>query len=375
MMRVLHVFNSNLVAGPEKSVIPGLVEFMKFYPEIQCEILFLEEKRIGDNQAKATEYARSLGLKVQSIEVKSRLDRNAIRQLQQFIVSNQFDIVHAQDVKATVYSRLATKGLPLRLISTFHGFVRKSLKDKFYELVYFYYASQCNDLVTISKDNLQSLKFFATTSRLKLHLIENCIPRPSSKTHNETHQFLLTKKNPLPPKPWGIMPARFAKEKGHRDLFHALKLLPENIDLTVWLFGFGPMEQELMALASELGISHRLVFGGYLDQASDYFSHFDVMFMPSLTEGLPIALLEACWAGLPIIASDIPGIRKVLVNDSFGYFHRANDPQNLFQQIINVMNLNESEKNNKKINLIKHMEEHFSSSSWCEKMKNLYRKA
>jgi glycosyltransferase involved in cell wall biosynthesis len=374
MMRVLHVFNSNQVAGPEKSVILGLVELMKFDPEIHCEVLFLEEKRIGDNQSKATEYARSMGLKAHSIEVASRLDRKAIDSVRLFVQENKFDIIHAQDVKATVYARLATKKLPLRLVSTFHGFVRKTLKDKFYELVYFYYTKGCSDLVTISNHNFESLKLFANVSGLKLHLIENSIPKPKVKNINEAYELFSLRKSPLPSKPWGIMPARFSIEKGHLDLFLALKMLPPDVDFTVWLFGFGSLEQELMKLASDLEISHRLVFAGYLEQASEYFSHFDVMLMPSLTEGLPIALLEACWAGLPIIASDIPGIRKVLQDESLGFFHRAQDPEALCQQIQNVLKLTETEKKNRRTHLIDHMKRHFSSDFWCEKMKNLYRK-
>jgi hypothetical protein len=372
MMRVLHVFNSNQVAGPEKSVIPGLVELMKLFPEIQFEIVFLEEKRIGANQSKATQFAQSLGLTVTSIEVFRRLDRKAISNLRDFILAGKFDVVHAQDVKATVYSRLATTDMPLRMISTFHGFVRRSIKDKCYELIYFYYASRCDDLVAISKSNFETLKLFSSISRLKLHLIENSIPKPNFRKEEDSLKLLTQLKSPLPPRPWAIMPARFSVEKGHYDLFFALKLLPKEVIFTVWLFGFGPLESELRSLAHQLNIENRIVFGGYLDHAAEYFSSFDYFMMPSHTEGLPIALLEAGWSGLPIIASDIEGIKKVLDQSSLGFFHAINKPDSIVEQILKAQKLNQTEKLELKNKLLNHMEEKFSSKIWCDKMKDLY---
>ncbi|MFZ4715045.1 MAG: glycosyltransferase family 4 protein [Bacteriovoracaceae bacterium] len=374
MIKVLHVFNSNLVSGPEKSVIPGLFEMNKLYPSVQCEVLFLEEKRIGENQKKATEFAQQNGLVAHSIEVSGRYDRKAIKQLRSFLIQNEFQIVHAQDVKATVYSAIAMKNLPLRLISTFHGFVRKKWKDKVYEWIYFNCVKKAQDLVTISQDNYKILN--ARFSSPHVHLIENKIPK-SPIFSKEKIQTLLDerlKSNVQPKKPWAIMLARFAEEKDHKMLFAALALLPASLPFTVWLFGFGAMEVELKKLSKELAIENRVIFGGYLDDASSYLSpdFFDFLILSSWTEGLPIALLEGSWMGLPCIGTDIPGIRKVLPDDQLGFFSPARDAQAFAKSIVKAVSLNPDQLKELKEKILQHMELNFSHKVWCKRMHQLY---
>ena len=373
MIRVLQIFNSSHVSGPERSVIPGLLELNKL-SKIHCEVLFLEESRLGDLQKKSTEYAQNLGLKVHSITVESRYDKGAIEKLRELIVTQNFDVVHAQDVKATVYTVHALKKLPVRIVSTFHGFVRQGWKNKFYEMYYFWVGRKVQDLVAISKGNYTQILPYYKNLKTRVHLIENVITKPESFPLAKREEKLKSLTSSPLIGPRAAMLARFSEEKNHKTLFYALTKLPTSLPFTVWLFGFGPMEQELKNLAKELKIEHRLIFGGYLEQAEKYLESFDFILLTSTTEGLPISLLEGSLLGLPFIGSDIEGIHKVLPPD-LGFFAPALDAEKLSQAIQQAVGMTEEKKNQMRLKLLAHMQKNFNHEKWCEQMLALYQES
>ncbi|RMG02704.1 MAG: glycosyltransferase family 1 protein [Planctomycetota bacterium] len=73
----------------------------------------------------------------------------------------------------------------------------------------------------------------------------------------------------------------------------------------------GPIERELHSQAASLGIDDRVVFAGCRDDVPTCLAAADGMIFPSLWEGMPGAVLEAAAAGIPVVASDLPGIREI----------------------------------------------------------------
>jgi glycosyltransferase involved in cell wall biosynthesis len=103
---------------------------------------------------------------------------------------------------------------------------------------------------------------------------------------------------------------RLRHVKGTRTLLAAIKRIPREVRETMEfvLIGDGPLRGEAQAVATEV---RELTVLGTVDHASiaPYYAYADAFVLPSLSEGLPIALLEAMAAGLPCIASDVGGIR------------------------------------------------------------------
>jgi glycosyltransferase involved in cell wall biosynthesis len=91
-----------------------------------------------------------------------------------------------------------------------------------------------------------------------------------------------------------------------RDLLEAL---PEARFLII---GDGPLRSDLERRARELGIAHAVQFSGFRPDVLNVVNALDVFVMPSIHEGLPMALLEAAALGKPIVASDVGGIPEVL---------------------------------------------------------------
>ncbi|MFB6609724.1 glycosyltransferase [Agromyces sp. NPDC056379] len=104
--------------------------------------------------------------------------------------------------------------------------------------------------------------------------------------------------------------------KGHQVLVDAVAaLVRDGIDAQLDLVGDGRRQPELSALVGSLGIAGRVRFLGHIDDRSSLLALLDqaeVFAMPSLTEGLPRALIEAMARGLPCIGSDVGGIPELL---------------------------------------------------------------
>ncbi|MCA9362776.1 glycosyltransferase, partial [Candidatus Kaiserbacteria bacterium] len=92
--------------------------------------------------------------------------------------------------------------------------------------------------------------------------------------------------------------------------------LPNHVHLLI--IGEGEERQYLETLIKKLNLSNRVHLLGYIDGAT-YLKAYDVYLLPSLKEGLPYVLLEAGLAGLPVIASDIPGNQDIIESGQSGF--------------------------------------------------------
>src|SRR5207244_1930676 len=96
--------------------------------------------------------------------------------------------------------------------------------------------------------------------------------------------------------------ARLSPEKGLDTLIEALDLL-RGVELI--LVGDGPERRSLEQLARELGVADRVTFSGWRDDARSALSQLDVVVLPSRSEGLPLVIIEAMLAELPVVATNV----------------------------------------------------------------------
>ena len=106
--------------------------------------------------------------------------------------------------------------------------------------------------------------------------------------------------------------------KGHREFFTALAALPDGYPVEALIIGGGRREAEMRRLAAELGLAGRVHFLGQRDDVPDLLSALDLFVLPSHSEGVSLALLEAMAAGLPVIATAVGGLPEVVTDGENG---------------------------------------------------------
>jgi len=161
----------------------------------------------------------------------------------------------------------------------------------------------------------------------------------------------------------------FTKNKGAQYLIEAAKTLPESV--RVVFIGGGEKKSQMEKLAEDLGISERVHFLGFKENATKYLKAFDIFVFPSLKEGLPYTLLEAGLAGLPTVASDVGGIPDIIQNGENGLLVQPKNPKALASAIKKLLaNKEKREQFGKKIS--EKIKTEFSFASMLEKTMKLY---
>ncbi len=112
-----------------------------------------------------------------------------------------------------------------------------------------------------------------------------------------------------------VTPAALTPEKGHRTLLAAAAILRSAVPDLHWaLAGAGPERAPLQREAARLGVGDRLHWLGQVDDVASLLAEADVAVVPSLSEGLGTAALEALALGVPLVASGVGGLAELLAD-------------------------------------------------------------
>jgi glycosyltransferase involved in cell wall biosynthesis len=139
-----------------------------------------------------------------------------------------------------------------------------------------------------------------------------------------------------PAAPGGLWPrvrfgtiGRFVPAKGHAILIDAFSTIAAKLpQAELCIFGYGPLEGQLRAQIRRLGLEGRIRLEGATDSASA-FELFDIFVLSSLNEGLPLVILEAMAAGLPLVSTRVGGIPEVAPEGSFSWLARPGSVDDL----------------------------------------------
>ena len=120
--------------------------------------------------------------------------------------------------------------------------------------------------------------------------------------------------------------ARLAPQKGIDLLIDALTLLGPAPGLTLDVFGTGPERDDLLARSRAGGADDVIRFRGWTTDVLGELAEHDLFVLPSNHEGMPYAVLEAMAAGVPVVASDVPGTVEALGGGRYGVTFPRGDP-------------------------------------------------
>lgn len=128
--------------------------------------------------------------------------------------------------------------------------------------------------------------------------------------------------------------ATFKEQKGHCYLIEAMaSIVPKHPDVHVLFIGDGELREALQAQVERLGLGDHIHFLGNRHDVPALLAAGDSFVLPSLWEGLPMALLEAMATGLPIVATEVSGTVQVMTSNDTGILVPPGDAQRLAQAI------------------------------------------
>ena len=129
---------------------------------------------------------------------------------------------------------------------------------------------------------------------------------------------------------------RLIKNKGPQYLVEAAPaILRESPNVEFLIVGDGPMVYELRERLAQLGILDHFRFLGYRPH---FLTRCDILVRPSLTEGMPLTVMEAMACGVPTVASDVGGTREILCHGETGYLIESKNVEQLGRYVSKLAN-------------------------------------
>lgn len=166
------------------------------------------------------------------------------------------------------------------------------------------------------------------------------------------------------------MVAGFRPQKDHRTLIEALYEL-RHLDWCVYFLGDGPLEDEIKEYVKSLGFAEKFHFEGAVSNVDFYLYKTDLMVLSTNWEGLPISIIEGLSFYLPVIATDVAGVKEEVIDGFNGFTFKRGDWNKLKEDILTLFNnIEKREKFSK--NSRKLFEEKFTLNMMYSKTLNIY---
>jgi glycosyltransferase involved in cell wall biosynthesis len=243
-------------------------------------------------------------------EIEPLNDVRVLKELVQLMRRIEPDLVHAHTFKAGFLGRLAANYSKIACVYTAHmwhfgsaaPFVWRAVSPACERLA----ARWCDRIITVSEQAARNaLQYRIAHSPRQVVAIRNGISEHPARARLDHGKTLSC-----------TMVARFADYKDHGVLLRAFAKVPGQPRLK--LVGDGASLPAAKKLAEDLGIRDRVEFKGARGDVPEILAQTDVFVLASKTETLPISILEAMRAGLPVIASDVGGISEEVVDGETG---------------------------------------------------------
>ncbi len=298
--RVLHVINGEHYSGAER--VQDLLALQ--LPQFGFEVGFACVKPDLFPKVRQAEQA-----KLYRIPMSGRFDLRCARRLAELIRVEDYALVHAHTPRSVLVGSLAAKWADVPLVYHVHS---PTARDSTRRLQNWLNAKlerwsirHAAHLVAVSP-SLQQLMQAEGFPAGRVSYVPNGVPTIEVPPRRE------------PTKSWTLgIAALFRPRKGIEVLIEALaKLRSQNIDVT--LRAVGPFEtpeyeNEVMAQVAQLGVADAITWTGFTQDIAAELRQMDLFVLPSLFgEGLPMVVLEAMAARLPVIASHVEGVPKAI---------------------------------------------------------------
>jgi glycosyltransferase involved in cell wall biosynthesis len=264
----------------------------------------------SDNNDKFKTYVEHMGIRHYTIPLASH-KKNIVSfvisfiKLIRIVKKEEIDIIHSHHRWSSFIGYFVSKMFGIPLVTTYHG-IHKGNK---------FLTIWGDKIISVSEDAKNHLIDYFHVKPENITVIKNGIKLPEL---GNNHAISKMQTNNNPPVMANI--ARMSPEKDQKSLFLAMKkVIEKHPEIKLLIVGDGPLENELINLARELGIQNNVKFLGEVEQINAILSTVDFVVLSSLTEGLPMAVLEALAFEKPVIATRVGDIATVVKDGQNGF--------------------------------------------------------
>ena len=280
--------------------------------------------------------ARAAGMPVHILRGYNQYDPTLIWKIVQLIRALHVDIVHTHEAKSDILIWMATRLVDVPVMTTLHGWISNSAKQRFLKVLDRHVVRSFERVVTVSRQMHDEVAADGYRPG-RLCLLHNAIVLEKYQRSGHTGALARMLGEVLP-RPILSCIGRLSAEKGQADLIDAIALVKaRGRAVSLVLAGDGPARASLEERARGLEIRHLVHFAGHVGEPQRILEESDLAVLPSHTEGLPNAALEAMAMEVPLLATRVGGTPEVVVDGETGILVDARSPEQLARGIENFL--------------------------------------
>jgi glycosyltransferase involved in cell wall biosynthesis len=331
--KVLHLISSRGFYGAERIVVnlAMATDRSRFIPHLALL------RAAKSPNVELVETAKEKEIPAHIIACRKWIDTEALRQVRELIRQERIDIIHCHEMKGRLYGLLSAIGTQARIMTTNHNWIRSSFRVAFFESLDAFYIRFFPKIVAVSPEVRNLMRRYLIPDG-KIQVIVNGIDMNEFQRNRVARdairkEFCADRKVPL----IGAF-GRISPEKGQKYFVAAAaKVLEVSPEARFIIVGSGPQGEAMMDQAARLGITDRMIFAGFRKNIAEFYSALDLFVLPSLMEGTPMSLLEAMSSELPVIATRVGGVSRIIQHEENGLLVPPGSAEELAAAIIRLL--------------------------------------
>lgn len=280
------------------------------------------------------ESLREHGIEVIGLE-SSRWSLAVFAKVLRLLRERRFSFIHAAQIKASMLARVIGRFVDLPVVVHVHDDILPAWPLRWANSLFGRREDRCLCVSTAVSDCAERGYKFPSPQQLVLYTgVELQQIGRYRHEHTALRAELLDIHDDRPV--IGVV-ARFFAVKGHRSFIAALPALFSMCPTARVVFvGDGPERAECEALAAALDIQANVHFLGQRGDVAQLMNCFDMLAMPSISEGLPLVAIEALAAGVPLVGFDVGGMKEVLTHGVTGFLAPAGNLSALIESLVRL---------------------------------------
>jgi glycosyltransferase involved in cell wall biosynthesis len=278
------------------------------------------------------------GVRTHSLDASQALDPRWVGRLRALIANGNFDIVHAHSPAPASQARVVVRALPPRdrpaFVYTEHNVWASHSRATRAANAATYGLNDASIAVSVEVRDSMAPKWRPGT-RVIVHGIDVEAVRALRTERDAVRAELGIGPGELV----AVTVANFRASKGYPDLFEAARLVDrQRLPVRFVVVGQGPLADELAARHTSMDLGSRLQILGYRPDAPRITAAADLFVLASHHEGLPVAVMEAFAAGVPVVATEVGGLAEAVHDGVSGRLVEPRRPDLLADAIAGLAN-------------------------------------
>jgi len=331
MRKVLQVIGGGEIAGSKHQFLELCQEQRRQNHEVRI-VCFLE--------GELSQEARQKGIPLSVLPMANIFDFRVVRLLRRLIASGNFQVVHTHGVRANFIGRLAAHVTPARIVTTIYSYPKEDYKNPlkrwFYPPIDRWTTGWAHRLIAVSEGLKERLVESGVAPAERFCVVHCSIDITSTRPSRNCEEMRRELEIPAHAPAAGML-ARLVQVKNPFLLLDAAGIIAQEMpEAKVLFIGDGPYLDPLKRAVEDRHLERTILFPGFRKDPLNVVEALDVIVLSSISEGLPVTLLEAMCLQKPVVATRVGGVPEVVKDGVTGLLSPSGDAKALAANLLHL---------------------------------------